>query len=146
MSSLDARVDALFQDMPTDPNERLDAVAQLYAAIRERAAKHLEPAVREILQASDRLDYEQKLGVSRKINHVLQDAKLAIVDPMTDVPSALIANRPRPHSEMSRFLLRDQRSGRDGKRHTTHLKEPDTFSHLELVSTSRSDDDTPRQR
>ncbi len=144
MSSLDDRVDALFTDLPTDPQQRLDAVAGLYAAIRERAAKHLEPAVRQILQGAGELSYEQKVQTSRKINHVLQDARLGIADPATDLPARLIPNRSRPGSTSSRFYLQDRKPAPDGQRHSAHLK-PQDVSAIRLMSTRPDDDDPPER-
>jgi hypothetical protein len=133
MASLDARVDALFADLSDDPEQRLEAVARIYSVIRDRAAQHLQPAIREILRHSHDLNYEQKVQTCHRINHVLQDARLAIADPVTDLPSAIIANRPRPASHASRFYLRDNRNAADGKRHSILLKEHDA-SAIQVVA------------
>jgi hypothetical protein len=141
MSSLDDRVDALFADLPTDPQQRLDAVARLYAAIRERAAKHLEPAVQRLLAKSYALGHEHKREVCQHINRVLDEAKLAILDPTTDVTAGLVVNRPSPDSHVSRFCLQDHGGG---KRHVTLLRGLEA-SMLHLVSTRRPDSGGPER-
>jgi hypothetical protein len=146
MSSLDQRVDALFENLSSDPQQRLDAVALIYAAIRERAARHLEPAIRTLVEEAHTSGHEHKLGLSRRINHVLQDARLAIADPSTQLPSALIAHRPRPSSHTSRFCLVDTRTASDGKRHTFRLAEQEDASSLDVIHMPANEDGLRRRR
>jgi hypothetical protein len=144
MSSLEARIDALFEDLPADPRERLEAVTQLYAMLRERVAAHLEPAIAELLNAARADDYPSKRELVRNINAALHDARLSFVDPETHRPATLAPN-PLPRSQHGRFFLKDSSVAEDGKRHQYYLSESRAAT-LRLDPTNPSEPGGRRQR
>ena len=108
--SLDQKIKALFSDLPDEPGERLAAVADIYSGIRKEAARCLRPALTAALQAAATLNYDQKASLTHQVNQVLLDARLAILDPETNLPAKLKAHRPRPTSPVSTLQLQDSRA------------------------------------
>jgi hypothetical protein len=144
MTSLEARADALFEDLPTDPSKRVEAVAHVYALLRERASRHLEPAIVELLNEGQGQSYEAKRELVRKINYSLHDARLAFVNPTTQLHACLVPN-PQPRSQQGRFRLKDSEVAEDGKRHNFHIK-PSNSATLRLDPTSPTEPGGRRQR
>jgi len=130
-------IEELFSTLPHDPRERLTAVADLYRAIRERAAIELLPAITAILRDAPGLDYDQKLQLSQQVNQVLLDARLALLDPDTRLPAKLTTHRPRPSSAVSTLRVEDTRASATGRRNYLRAEDLDLDgTPLQLVSTA----------
>jgi hypothetical protein len=134
MQSLKEKIKSVLDGLPEEPRARLDAIADIYSTMRTQVARELHPSITTLLRESPSLTYAEKAELSHRINEVLQDARLAIINPKTEMPATLISNRPRPSSQVSRLYLRDCREGTDGRRHTLLLNKLPNL-HIELVST-----------
>jgi len=133
-SNHEKAIASLFDGLPDEPQKRLSAIADLYSAIRKRTDKELRPVIAALIKRSPQLDYHQKGQLSHQINQVLQDARLAIVNPASRMPASLMYNRPRQSSHLSRLYLRDSKLAADGKRHTMLLGET-SLPEIELIAT-----------
>ena len=134
MPSVDEHLDALFENLPRDPRERLDAVKELTARFRERAAEHLQPAIRQIVRQSEDLPHAQKGDVCRDVNEALHDARVAFVNPVSQMPAMLARSISKPTSNVSRFYLQDTRAAPDGRRHMVRINSNRPASALRLAA------------
>jgi hypothetical protein len=135
----------LFRDLPRDAGEQLEAVAEIYQAVRREAARALRPAIATLLSESAAMDFEAKSALARKINETLKDARLALRDPRTDLPASLVAHRPRPTSPASYLRLQDSRSAADGRRHFLRVRDLDQGG-VVLMDASADPDPPPPGR
>jgi len=86
---------ALFANLPADANRRLDALAEVNHLFREAIADQLQPVVRTLLQEAPPTDGDGRRGLARRLNHVLRDAGLAVVNPDSGQPAAVVADAYR---------------------------------------------------
>jgi hypothetical protein len=85
----------LFTGFPTDPTRRLDALAEVIHSFRRALADELRPVVRALLQEAPPVDGNAKKELAHRLNYVLRDAGLAIVDPDSGQATAVVAESYR---------------------------------------------------
>ena len=71
----------LFAGLPEDPNGRLDALAEVNYSFRRALADQLRPVVRALLQEAPPADAQGRRELAHRLNHVMRDGNLAVVDP-----------------------------------------------------------------
>src|SRR5262249_6744717 len=89
VSSPEEKIKELFAGLPADPQERLETLARLFSAIRQKSAEGMQAAIVALLKGAQQLDYDGKVELCRRINRALDDSHLAILDPETDLPARL---------------------------------------------------------
>jgi carbon storage regulator len=137
----EAHIEPVVATLPEDPDERLAAVADLYGAVRKQAARALRPAVTSLLQSSSSLNHDQKAALSRRVNQVLLDARLGILNPRTGLPAKLEVHRSRPSSKLSTLRLQDSRQSSDGRIHRLRIQDLQLVgAGVQLVDTASSPD------
>jgi carbon storage regulator len=137
----EAHIQPVVATLPEDPDERLAAVADLYGAVRKQSALALRPAVTSLLRDCSSLSHDQKAALSRRVNQVLLDARLAILNPNTGLPAKLEVHRSRPSSKVSTLRLQDSRQSSDGRIHRLRIQDLELVgAGVQLVDTSSSPD------
>ena len=119
----------LFADLPEDPNLRLNALAEVNHSFRQALAGQLRPVVRALLQETPPQDDKGRRELAHRLNHVLHDANLAIVDPDTSQPASVVA-----HSWRLRLQSRTTGSGKRSCSRNTKSLPP-----LELTECARQE-------
>jgi hypothetical protein len=84
-----------FANLPADPHHRLDALAALNGKFRHALADQLRPVVRALLQGTSPPSEPGQQELARRVNYVLRDAGLAIVDPDSGQPATVVADSSR---------------------------------------------------
>jgi hypothetical protein len=115
-------IKALFDSLPADAENRAAALSSLLTAVQKQAAEAMQPTIIALLKDAQKLDYEGKAQVCRRINRLLDDTHMAFLNPETDLPAHLMPHRPSESSEFSHILLRDTRHASDGRRHTLRIQ------------------------
>ena len=138
-------LDQVIDHLPSDPREQLQAISELYAALQQRIAPKLAPALAEILRTTHELSYDEKAALAHEINAVLADVRLAIRDPKTKLPATLLAQRPKITGPTSYLRIWDTRKANDGKRHYFKVEDlGEGGAELELIDERDRSSDTQR--
>src|SRR5262249_34164885 len=86
----------LFAGLPKeDPSRRLDGLAEVNHSFRQALADELRPVVRTLLQKDPPSDGNAKKELARRLNRILSDAGLSIVDPGSGEPAIVVAESYR---------------------------------------------------
>lgn len=80
-----------FGKLPDDPSQRLDALSAVNKQFRLALSERLQPVVRTLLQEKPPADDPGRKELAHRMNYILRDAGLAILDPDTGKPSSLVA-------------------------------------------------------
>jgi len=115
-----------FADLPDDASSRLDALSEVNRSFRQALANQLKPVIRTLLQEKPPTDVDARKELVHRVNHVLRDANLAILDPETGNASTLV-------SEHYRMVLQGKK---DQRNHRSNVK---SLLPLELVEYTRQE-------
>jgi hypothetical protein len=82
----------VFENLPAEPETRLDALAVLNHRFRLALAGQLQPVVRALLQETPPDDDGARKELAHRLNYILRDAGLAILDPDSKQASTIVAS------------------------------------------------------
>lgn len=105
---MDEVLERLFSQLPAGSDERIAALLEIHRKFHDKLATNLSPVIQELIQHAPLIDEEARRVLSSKINHVLNETSLALVDPTTGTSATLVC-------EQYRFRLQS-RQIHDGKR------------------------------
>lgn len=104
----------LFSKLPDNPNQRLDALCGVNKEFRKALSEQLQPVVRALVQEDSPTDDPGRKTLAHRVNYVLRDAGLAILDPETGKESTLVA---APY----RLMLQGKKDQRNHRRNVKSL-------------------------
>jgi hypothetical protein len=118
-----------FANLPADPSLRLDSLVTLNGKFRLALVGQLQPVVRALLQETPPPDHQGRRTLAHRLNHMLRESGLAILDPKSGQPSAVVAEPYR--------LVLQSRAAKDGRRpRSGNIK---TLPPLKLVEYTRQE-------
>jgi hypothetical protein len=120
-----------FSNLPTEANSRLDALFQLNGVFRRAIAGQLKPVVRTLLQEQPPEDEKGRRDLAPRLNHILRDMGLAIVDPDSGKPASVVA-------DAYRIRLRTRVPDGEGDKRT-YSSNTQSLTPLELVECPRTE-------
>jgi hypothetical protein len=82
---------AAFANLPADPSRRLDALFNLNKKLRRALADQLQPVVRTLLQEKPPEDDLGRRELAHRLNYVLRDFGLTIIEPGQGQPCTVVA-------------------------------------------------------
>jgi len=107
--------ESAFSEIPDDPRQRLDALSEVNRKFRKTLSEYLQPVVRTLLQEAPPADDPGRKELVHRVNYVLRDAGLAILDPDTGKPSTLVA-------EPYRIVLQGKKDQHNRRRNIKSLR------------------------
>ncbi len=118
-----------FDRLPSNPEQRLIALGELHRSFRQAVAVQLRPVLRMLLQSDPPRDDVTRRRIAGRINEVLHETALAIVNQESEQAAGVVA-------EPYRFRLQDRQpaDGRRGRSSNTKSLPP-----LELVEYLRQE-------
>jgi hypothetical protein len=116
------KIKAMLAAQSGDPGQQMEVIASIFTAVREQAAEAMQGTIRVLLKDAQHLDYGGRADLCRRINRVLNDTHMALLDPETGLPATLhLMSGGGAASAAGYILLHDTRPAADGKRHTLRI-------------------------